>query len=80
MKPMAVHTTSIAFAKLDKEIQWSNDERVKYLFMIAVPTAEAGDTHLQVLAHLSRMMMSEEFREGIRNSKKKEDILKIVAL
>ena len=40
--------------------------------MIAVPLSEAGNTHMKILASLSRKLMHEEFRESLRNSSKEQ--------
>ena len=49
-KTDSVKNASLAFARLKNEIQWSDEEKVKYVFLIAVPETEAGDTHLKILA------------------------------
>lgn len=76
----SVKTAAVAFARLKNEVQWSEDEKVKYIFLIAVPEKEAGDTHLQILAQLSRKIMREEFREKLQGATRIEDILEILVV
>lgn len=74
----SVKTASLAFARLKKEVQWSEDESAKYIFLIAVSDKEAGDEHLKILAKLSRKIMSEEFREKLENADNIDEILEIL--
>lgn len=74
----SVKTSAVAFARLKNEVQWSEDEKAKYIFLIAVPESEAGDTHLQILAQLSRKIMREEFREKLHGATNIEEILEII--
>lgn len=77
-KCQSVKTASLAFARLKNEVQWCEDEKAKYIFLIAVSDKEAGDQHLKILAKLSRKIMSEEFRENLENAKSIEEILEIL--
>jgi len=78
-KTNAVKSTAVAFARLKNEIQWSKEEKVKYVFLIAVPETEAGSTHLQILAQLSRKIMREEFREKLKTSHEVNELLELFA-
>lgn len=71
----SVKTAALAFARLKNEVQWSEDEKSKYIFLIAVSDTSAGDEHLKILAKLSRKIMSEEFREKLQNAKSIDEIL-----
>lgn len=77
-KTDAVKTPALAFARLRSEVQWSPEEKVKYVFLIAVPETEAGEMHLQILAQLSRKIMREEFREDLKNAGEIEQLLGIL--
>ena len=67
---------SVAFARTVRPVVW-NEETGELIILIAVPLSEAGDTHMKILANLSRQLMHEEFRESLRNSTKNQvfDIL-----
>lgn len=71
----SVKSAAVAFARLKDEIKWSDEEVAKYIFLIAVPESEAGDTHLKILAQLSRKIMREEFREKLEKSNDIEEVL-----
>ena len=73
---------SVCFGRTKNPVVWNEDGRdtVDLVIMIAVPVSEAGDTHMKILANLSRKLMHEEFRESLRNSSKEEvyQILSVV--
>lgn len=70
---------SVAFARTVKPVVWNEEtgETADLVILIAVPLSEAGDTHMKILANLSRKLMHEEFRDSLRNSTKDQvyDIL-----
>lgn len=74
----SVKTAALAFARLKNEVQWSEDEKSKYIFLIAVSDKDAGNEHLKILANLSRKIMREEFREKLENAKSIDEILEIL--
>lgn len=76
-KSDAVATSSLAFARLAKPITW-NDEQVDLVFQIAVPKAEAGNRHLQILAQLARHLMHEEFRDKLGKATNAQEVLELV--
>lgn len=78
-KTDAVKTAAVAFGRLKNHLAWGEDEKVKYIFLIAVPEKEAGDRHLQILAQLSRKIMRDEFREEIKNCSDVDEILKLLS-
>jgi fructose-specific phosphotransferase system IIA component len=77
----AVKTCSVCFAKLAKPIKWSEneeDEDVDLIFQIAVPSIAEGNTHLRILATLSRKLMRDEFRNALREAKTTQDVLVLI--
>lgn len=79
-KSDAVKNAALGFAKLKNEIQWSKEEKVKFVFLIAVPEAEAGNTHLKILAQISRNLMKEEFREQLNSATQKSEFLELLSM
>lgn len=79
-KCSAVKSSTVAFARLKKSVKWSEDEDVRYVFLLAVPSEEAGNTHLKILAQLSRKLMREEFREQLEKSQSVNEILDVLEL
>lgn len=61
---------SVAFARTKEPVVWNEEtgEKADLVILIAVPLSEAGDTHMKILANLSRRLMHEEFRESLRTS------------
>lgn len=74
----AVNTTSIAFARLSSEIPWGDEENVSIIFLLAVPSSEAGNKHLDIMASLSRRLIHEEYRKKIRIAQRPEDIVCLI--
>lgn len=79
-KTDAVKKPTVAFARLKNEVKWSDEENVRYVFLIAVPETEAGDMHLQILAQLSRKIMRDEFRDQLKNSSEIDELLEILTM
>lgn len=65
---------SVCFGRTLKPVLWNEEagESADLIIMIAVPANEAGNTHMKILANLSRKLMHEEFRESLRKSGKEE--------
>lgn len=61
---------SVCFGRTAEPVVWNEEsgETADLIILIACPLAEAGDTHMKILANLSRKLMHEEFRESLRNS------------
>ncbi len=54
-----------------------DDEPVNLIFLIAAPNTK-DNIHLTVLAKLSRLLMHEEFVEGLKNAKSVDEFLKVI--
>ncbi|PKM50941.1 MAG: PTS mannose transporter subunit IIAB [Firmicutes bacterium HGW-Firmicutes-7] len=78
-KTNAVKEPFLVFAKV-QSVEWNalDGEPVDLVFMIGVPEESAGSLHLKILASISRKLMKEEFREGLRQSKTPEEIMKLL--
>ena len=73
-----INSPQIVFAKLKKEIFWGDpDEKVKYIFLLGVPSASAGE-HIKILMKLSKKILEEKFREKLEITDDKEELLKII--
>lgn len=68
-KSKTVKRPAIAFARLKNEVTWciedGEEEKIKYVFMIAIPEAQAGDAHISILVNLSKKILDDEFREKL---------------
>jgi len=79
-KSEAVNTAFVIYAKV-KDVEWNSfdGEPVDLVFQIGVPASDAGETHLRLLATLSRKLMKDEFRDAIRSAKDEQAVLSIFA-
>lgn len=78
-KTESVKTAALAFARLENEVKWSDEESARYVFLIAVPEAEAGNRHLKILAQISRSIMREEFREKLGEVGSVDEVLELLS-
>ena len=73
-----INSPQIVFAKLKEEIFWGDpDEKVKYIFLLGVPVASAGE-HIKILMSPSKKILDEKFREKLEMTDDKEELLKII--
>jgi fructose-specific phosphotransferase system IIA component len=78
-KSDAVKKTSVAFGLKRSGVDWDSldGETAKLIFMIAVPTQNAGDEHLKILQLLSRKLMDDDFRESLLRATNVEEIMEL---
>jgi PTS system fructose-specific IIA component len=78
-KTNAVKEPFLTFAKVN-QVDWNalDGEPVDLVFMIGVPEESAGSLHLKILAGISRKLMKDEFREGLRASKTEADVIELL--
>lgn len=77
-KSDSVKVASLAYAKLSHPMTWSDDE-VSMIFQIAVPLAEAGERHLQILASISRHLIHKDFRERLSGAQTAAEVLELMS-
>ena len=77
-KSETVKAPSLAAITVKEGVDYDalDGEPSNLLFMIAAPND--GDVHLEVLSRLMTMLMDEDFREKLLNTKDSEEFLKIV--
>lgn len=78
-KTNAVKEPFLIFAKVN-QVDWDalDGEPVDLVFMIGVPEESAGSLHLKILAGISRKLMKDEFREGLRASQTEADVIELL--
>ena len=69
-KSDAVKEASFAVATLKNTLQWpgmdeDEMEDVNLIFLLAIPNAEAGSTHMKILTDLTSALVDDDTREGI---------------
>jgi fructose-specific phosphotransferase system IIA component len=79
-KSDTVETASIIIGKTAKGIEWNSmdDKPVTFIIMLAIPAAEGGTMHLQILSALSGKLMDDEFRDQLMNAAQPEQILNLL--
>ena len=73
-----VKEAGLIFIRLKNPINWSYDDKVKYIFGIAVPKENKNNQHLKILSTLARNLMNENFKNELLKSKSTEECYKIL--
>lgn len=77
-KSDTVKEASFAIAKLKKPVKdWESldpENKVELVFLLAIPTAEAASTHLELLAQLMTKAQDKDFLEQIKSAKSVDEI------
>lgn len=75
-KAETVKEALIAFAKLNKRIDWNSidSELVDLIFLLGVPEKNTENLHLKILAQLSRKLMDEDFVKLLRDANTEQEI------
>ena len=78
-KVAAVKQPGLAAMTVPDGVDWNapDGEKADLMFMIAAPDGEAN-THLEMLANLSAMLMHEEFANALRAAKTPQEFLKVI--
>lgn len=78
-KTNAVSEAFLAYGRVDA-VDWQalDDEPVYNVFLIGVPEEASGNTHLQILAKLSRKLMKKDFRAALNDADSSEDLLELL--
>ena len=78
-KTDAVKEAAFAVATLTRDLKWKGvdedeDEDVNLIFLIAIPNAEAGSTHMHLLTELTTTLVDDDVREAVLNATTAEEI------
>lgn len=79
-KSDAVVRPAVAFGMKKDGVDWQSldGSLAQLIFIIAVPTASAGDAHLKILQMLSRKLMDESFRDELLAVNTKEEAYRLL--
>lgn len=79
-KSSAVKYPAAAFARLTNPIMWceEEEEKAQYIFMLAIPTAAAGNEHINILVDLSKKILDDDFRELLSKTDDVEQIMSAI--
>jgi fructose PTS system EIIA component len=75
-KSETVKEAIVAFAKLNKRIDWDSidSEGVDLIFLLGVPEKNTENLHLKILAQLSRKLMDEDFVRLLRDANTQQEV------
>ena len=77
-KSSAVNEAAFAVATLSEPLEWEGvdgPENVELIVLLAIPPAEAGSTHIQVLTALTSRLADDALRERVMAAATAEDLL-----
>lgn len=77
-KSSAVNEAAFAVATLSEPLEWEGGdgpENVELIVLLAIPPAEAGSTHIQVLTALTSRLADDALRERVMAAATAEDLL-----
>jgi len=80
-KSTAVIEPTFACAFVKDEWMWQGidgDEPVNMVFLIAIPPAEAGSTHMEVLTTLTSSLVDDDFRDELLAANSTQQIMKLL--
>ena len=82
-KSDAVKEAAFAVATLTQDLKWKGidedeDEDVNLIFLIAIPNAEAGSTHMQLLTELTTTLVDDDVREAVLNATTADEIFALL--
>lgn len=80
-KTDAVKEAAFAVATLKTDMKWKGldeDEDVNLIFLIAIPNAEAGSTHMHLLTELTTTLVDDDVREAVLKASSIEAFLSLL--
>jgi len=82
-KSDAVKEASFAVATLKETVQWEGldedeMEDVNLIFLLAIPNAEAGSTHMKILTDLTSALVDDDTREAVLKATSAEELIALL--
>ncbi|MGR5232749.1 fructose PTS transporter subunit IIA [Vibrio sp. WZ-1] len=77
-KSEAVREPVFACAFVKDDLMWKGldgDEPVNMIFLLAIPPAEAGSTHMEVLTTLTSSLVDDDFRDQLLAARTTQEIM-----
>ncbi len=78
-KSEGVNTTSLVFLRLKNEIIWNDDDKVKFIFGIAVPKDNEDNIHLKILSSLARKLINKEYIQSLGTASDKQKCVELLS-
>ena len=79
-KSSGVKEATFACAFVKGDLQWQGldgDEPVEMVFLLAIPPAEAGSTHMGILTELTSSLVDDDFRASLLQAKSPAEVLRL---
>lgn len=79
-KSDGVKEAAFACARVKGDLLWEGldgDEEIELVFLLAIPTAEAGTTHMGILTELTSSLVDDDFREALLEAKDTATVMKL---
>lgn len=72
-----VKEPTICIATLKNKMEWEtlDDEPVDFVILIAIPMAQAGDAHVEILAKLTTKLADDDFRDDLVASANEKEVI-----
>ncbi|MCS2166706.1 PTS 2-O-a-mannosyl-D-glycerate transporter subunit IIABC [Scandinavium manionii] len=80
-KSLAVNEAAFAVATLSEPILWEGvdgEEEVNLVVLLAIPPAQAGSTHMQLLTALTSRLVDDEVRAAVCAATSAEELLRVL--
>lgn len=77
-KAQTVQQAAFCLALFDEPIRWpglEGDEEVRMVFLLAIPPAEAGSTHMQLLTTLTCLLTEDRVREQLLAARTRGEVM-----
>lgn len=75
---LQVIDSSLVFIRLNDSIVWAENDKVRYVFGIAVPKENRNNQHLKIISSLARNLLDDQFKEKLLSSTNAEECFKIL--
>jgi fructose-specific phosphotransferase system IIA component len=79
-KSEGVKVTSLVFLRLKNEITWNEEDKVRFIFGIAVPKENDDNIHLKILSNLARKLINEEYVSYLSEVQDKKECVELLSV
>ncbi len=75
-----VKKATVMFLRNKRDIDWvtMDDQPVKYIFALLVPEESAGNLHLKMISSLATALLEDDFKETVKSSKDKTELMNYI--
>lgn len=81
--PHAISSTvshaTLVFIRLSDEIKWNSEDKIRYVFGIAVPKENKDNQHLKILSSLARQLLHDEFKNSVLHANNVDECYELLS-